>query len=81
MDLWLDVEAITKALDWENWNMHFLSGPCFCVCILEERRNVGIGDYCTPRLNREHSVTSTVAPVGSGKEIEYFFASDARFES
>jgi len=48
---------------------------------LEERRNVGVGSYGTPRLDREHSVTSTVAPVGAGKEIEYFFASDARFKS
>jgi len=48
-----------------------------CTCVPEDRRN--IGNYCSTTLVREHSVTSTVAPVGSGKEIEYFFASDARF--
>jgi len=52
-----------------------------CIFVLEERRNVGIENYGTSRLARKSSVTSTVAPVGTGKEIEYFFASDARFES
>ena len=47
--------------------------------MLEQRRNVG--NYHSPALVRKHSVTSTVAPVGVGKEIEYFFASDARFKS
>lgn len=41
----------------------------------EQRRTVG--SYSTPPLDRKNSVTSTVAPVDSGKEIEYFFASDA----
>ena len=50
-----------------------------CMCVLEQRRTVG--SYSTPPLDRKNSVTSTVAPVDSGKEIEYFFASDARYES
>ena len=61
--------------------MSSLSWPHLLCVYVEERRNVGIENYGTPRLNREHSVTSTVAPVGAGKEIEYFFASDARFKS
>lgn len=43
--------------------------------VSEQRRTVG--SYSTPPLDRKNSVTSTVAPVDSGKEIEYFFASDA----
>jgi len=59
----------------ESWNGE--GDMCLlCACLAEERRNVG---NFTPRLNREQSVTSTVAPAGSGKEIEYFFASDARY--
>jgi len=47
-----------------------------CVFASEERRTAG--NYCASPLFRRHSVTSTVTPVGAGKEIEYFFASDAR---
>jgi len=46
------------------------------MSVLEERRTAG--NYCSSPLLREHSITSMVTPVGAEKEIEYFFASDAR---
>jgi len=50
-----------------------------CICASEQRRTVG--NYSTTPVARDHSITSTVAPVGAGSEIEYFFASDARFKN
>lgn len=37
------------------------------------------GSYYPPALTVPGDDTSTLAPVGSHKEVEYFFASDARW--
>lgn len=69
----MDIQAIST-VSWRDWIV--LTIKYAVLCESEQRRTVE--NYSTP-LVREQSVTSTVAPVGAGKEIEYFFASDARF--
>ena len=55
------------------------SGPgAWTRCVSDHR---GGSTFVESTISRASSDTSTLTPTGTNKEVEYFFASDARWDS